>query len=148
MNSGATNFAVEWHVVNEATFQCADELGWHTQVWNPNFTIATIVIQVVFFKMFCISVLSFFTSLKPSVLCAQHAPIITEGGPISHIHEVPCLHSLNGIETSVGQFFDFVKNLQFQFFETLQNPRTSVSGTFSESKEPPVTYQISHSRQA
>ncbi len=78
------------------------------------------------------------------MLCAQHAPIITEDGPISHIREVPCLHSLNGIETSVGQFFDFVKNLQFRFFETLQNLRTSVSGTFSESKEPPVTYQMSH----
>ncbi len=148
MNSGATNFAVEWRAVNEATFLCADELGWQTQVWNSNFTIATIVIQVVFFKMFCISVLSFFTSSKPSVLCAQHAPIITEDGPISHIREVPCLHSLNGIETIVGQFFDFVKNLQFWFFETLQNLRTSVSGTFSESKEPPVTYQMSHSRQA
>jgi hypothetical protein len=87
-------------------------------------------------------------SLKPSVFCAQHAPIITEDGPVSHIREVPCLHSLNGIETSVGQFFDFVKNLQFRFFETFQSLRTSVSGTFSESKEPPVTYQMSHSRQA
>ncbi len=117
MNSGATNFAVEWRAVNEATFLCADELGWQTQVWNSNFTNATIVIQVVFFKMFCISVLSFFTSLKPSVLCAQHAPIITEDGPISHIREVPCLHSLNGIETIVGQFFDFVKKLQFRFLK-------------------------------
>jgi hypothetical protein len=108
VNSGATNFAVEWRAVNEATFRCADELG-----WQP-----------------------------------QHAPIITEDGPISHIREVPCLHSLNGIETSVGQFFDFVKDLQFRFFETFQNLRTSVSGTFSESKEPPVTYQMSHSRQA
>jgi hypothetical protein len=123
VNSGTTNFAVEWRAVNEATFQCADELGWQTQVWNSNFTIATIVIQVVFF-----------TSLKPSPLCAQHAPIITEDGPISHIREVPCLHSLNGIETSVGQFFDFVKNLQFRFLETLQNLRTSVSGTFSNQK--------------
>jgi hypothetical protein len=70
VNSGATNFAVEWRALNEATFRCADELGWQPQVWNSNFTIATIVIQVVFFKMFCISVLSFFTSLKPSALCA------------------------------------------------------------------------------
>jgi pyroglutamyl-peptidase len=64
VNSGATNFAVEWRAVNEATFRCADELGWQPQVWNSNFTIPTIVIQVVLFKMFCISVLSFFTSLK------------------------------------------------------------------------------------
>jgi hypothetical protein len=53
---------------------------------------------------------------------------------------------------SVGQFFDFVKDLQYQvfkileikelcvpvFFENFQNPRASGSGsfTFSDSKEP------------
>jgi pyroglutamyl-peptidase len=31
VNSGATNFAVEWRAVNEATFRCADELGWQPQ---------------------------------------------------------------------------------------------------------------------
>lgn len=44
MNSGAINFDVEWYAINEATFRCDDELGWHLHVWNSNFTIATIVI--------------------------------------------------------------------------------------------------------
>jgi pyroglutamyl-peptidase len=31
VNSAATNFALEWCAVNEATFRCSDELGWQPQ---------------------------------------------------------------------------------------------------------------------
>lgn len=74
VNSGATKFAIERLAVNEATFRCADELGWQPQVrcficsprWaNLIFCCANILIDY-----------------------PQRVPIVPEDGGINQIRKV------------------------------------------------------------